>query len=112
MSNIRLFSKVLGNSASLSKYILDNFIKIINKTFFTQSNAMQQDIASIVIQSIKNQPEYSSLKGGELRHQFGIANTAVVDQILSQLNDIEIKINKPKAISKGIEANLVINMIK
>ena len=56
MSNIRLFSKVLGNSASLSKYILDNFIKIINKTFFTQSNAMQQDIASIVIQSIKNQP--------------------------------------------------------
>ena len=31
---------------------------------------------------------------------------------MSQLNDIEIKINKPKAISKGIEANLVINMIK
>lgn len=112
MSNIRLFSKVLDSSASLSKYILDNFIKIINQTFFTQSNAMQQAIADIVIQSIRNQPEYSSLKGGELRHQFGIANTAVVDQILSQLNDIQIKINKPKASSKGIEASLVINMIK
>jgi hypothetical protein len=112
MSDIRIFSKLLQGSGDLARYITQNFIQIINKNFFSKKNIIQQNISSIVIESIKAQPEYSSLKSGVLRNQFGIANVSVVDSILSELDDIQVQLIKPRALKNGIEASLIVNMIK
>lgn len=112
MSNIRIFSKLLGNISNFKRYILDTISTTINKRLFSQSNTTEKTISNIVIESIKNQPEYTSLKSGILRHQFGLANVGVVDAILSELNDIQVKIIKPNISGDSIEAKFVINMIK
>lgn len=112
MSNINIFSKVLGNAADLSKYVLEYFSKIITQKFFSQAGKIEKDVSKIVIDSIRKQPEYTALKSGELRHQFGIANTSAVDQVLSALDDIQVKVLKPKISQNGLDASLIINMIK
>jgi hypothetical protein len=112
MSKIQIFSKILGSIGDLKKYILDNLSKAINKTLFTNLNTIEKNISSIIIQSIKQQPEYTSLKSGILRHEFGLANTGVVDAILAELENIQIKIIRPNVKGDAIEASFIINMIK
>jgi len=112
MSNIKIFSKLLGNIDNFKKYILDSIAKSINTNLFTKLNVAETEIRNIVIRNIRSQPEYISLKSGSLRNQFGLANTSVVDAILSELDDIQIKISKAKTKGSSIEATFIVNMIK
>lgn len=111
MSNINIFGKVLGTATQFKKFILNNISEIINRRLFNNLNSVEKDISTIIINNIKEQPEYSSLKSGSLRNQFGIANTSVVDSILLELDDIQVKIIKPIIKGDSIQANLIINMI-
>lgn len=112
MNNIQIFSKVLGSINNFKKYILDNIIETLNKKFFSNEKIIEQDIRDIVLNNIRNQPEYYSLKSGALRNQFGIANTSLVDSVLQQLDDLQIITIRPQKKSNTIEASFIINMIK
>ena len=112
MSDIKIFGKLLSNINQFKKFILQSISDNINKSLFTKINSVEKDISNIVIQSIKNQPEYTSLKSGTLRNQLGIPNTAAVDSVISALDDIQVKIIKPSVKGDGVEAKIVINMIK
>lgn len=112
MSNFRIFSKVLGDSGKFKKYILDNISKLLNANFFNKLKNVETQISDLVIQSIRAQPEYGSLKSGILRNEFGLPNTGLVDAILDQLNDIQVQIIKPSVRGNAIQASFVLNMVK
>jgi len=112
MSSINIFGKLLGNVNQFKKFILTSISDNINKSLFSKINLVEKDISKIVIQSIRNQPEYSSLKSGILRNQLGIKNPTVIDSILAELDDIQVQIVKPSVRGDNIEAKVVINMIK
>ena len=112
MSDIKIFGKLLGNINQFKKFILQSMSDNLNKYLFTKINSVEKKIRNIVIQSIKNQPEYTSLKSGTLRNQLGIPNTAAIDSVISALDDIQVKIIKPSVKGDGVEAKIVINMIK
>jgi len=112
MSSLNFFSRVVNKTGDFKKYVLENITKLLDRDFFTKLKQTEDQIRQIVIQSITNQPEYSSLKSGILRNHFGLANTTLVDSILNQLENVDIQVTKPRISGNSIQASFVLNMIK
>jgi hypothetical protein len=112
MARMKIVSKILGNISDLQKFIVNSIRDQLNAKLFTKVGDAQSRIKDIIINNIKQQPEYSSLKSGELRGAFGLANTLDVDVILSELENMSVEIKKPVASSKGIDARISISMVR
>lgn len=112
MSNINIFSKVIQSVGDFKKFVLKSLTESLNNKLFKDLKKTEDFIRDTIIESVKNQDEYNSLKSGILRNQFGLADTSVVDQVLNELDDLIVTINKPRAGSNAINANFTINMIK
>jgi hypothetical protein len=112
MAKIKIFSKLLSNINDFKKFIISSIKDRITSSLFSNVSATEETIKNIVIENIRRQPEYSSLKFGELRGMLGIANAGDVDTILTELEDMKIKIKKPSASAKGIDARIEINMVR
>jgi len=112
MSNINIFSQVVQSVGDFKKFVLKSITESLNNKLFKDLRKTEDFIRDTVIDSIKNQDEYDSLKSGRLRNQFGLADTSVVDQVLNQLDDLIVSIDRPRSNSNTINANFTINMIK
>lgn len=112
MANMKIFGKLLTSSTDFKNYILKTVSETVNKRLFSKFAPAEDTIRDIVISSIKAQPEYSSLKSGELRNRFGIQSAAQVDEVLTALGDIDTKIDKARISGDQITAEITINMIK
>jgi len=111
MSVLNIFGKILGNINDLKKFILNTISKNINKTL-SKVDVGSNKIKSIILDSIRNQPEYTELKSGVLRNQLGLPDPAMVDSVLSALDDIEVKINRAQVNNSELQAQLIINVMK
>ena len=109
---MKFFTKVISSTQDFKQHILKFITKSLNDKLFKDLNQTKNFIQTTVIKHIKNQPEYFSLKSGELRNQFGLADTGAVDSVLSALDDIEIDIKKPSSNRNEIQASFIVNMIK
>jgi len=79
---------LLESDRIISKYILDSIAKQLNSKLPSLFDKAQDSIKEIVINSIKNQPEYSSLLGGQLQYEFGILDPqSRLDAILNILQN-------------------------
>lgn len=112
MARMKIFSKVLGNVNNFKKFILDSIKDRLNTKIFSRVKDTQSIIRNMILESIRNQPEYSSLKAGELRHALGVQNPATVDAILSVLESMDIKIKKPTSTGSSVDAKITINMVQ
>lgn len=112
MAKLKIFSKLLSNINDFKKFIINSIKDRITSSLFSNVSTTEETIKNIVIENIRRQPEYSSLKFGELRGMFGIANVGDVDTILAELEDMKIKIKKPSASAKGIDARMEISMVR
>ncbi len=112
MSNVRIFSKIKGNINDLKKFIVKSIVDKLNSTVFSNVGNSERFIKDTILQSIRRQDEYSSLKSGELRNLLGIANSSDVDAILSELENVEVKIKKPKTGANSVNASIDISMIQ
>lgn len=112
MAKLKIFSKLLSNINDFKKFIIKSIKDRVSASLFSNVSTTEETIKNIVLENIRRQPEYSSLKFGELRGMFGIANVADVDVILSELEDMKIKIKKPSAGAQGIDARIEINMVR
>lgn len=84
--------------------------KILPK--ITQSAS--QYIKNTIIDSIKSQPEYSSLLNGKLKYEFGLPDAdARVSGILNALSQsLQVSVSQPTYNSSGIKGGFTINMVK
>lgn len=112
MASLNVFGKLLTSSTDFKNYILKTVTETVNKRLFSKLAPAEDTIRDIVISSIKAQPEYASLKSGELRNRFGIQSAAQVDEVLTALGDIDAKIDKARISGDEITAQITINMIK
>lgn len=96
MASVNIFGKLLTSSTDFKNYILKTVKETVNNRLFSKLVPAEDTINDIVISSIKAQPEYASLKSGELRHRFGIQSAAQVDEVLAQLDDIDTKIERAR----------------
>ena len=112
MADIKIFGKLLTSGSDFKKYILKTISDTVNRRLFSKLSSAENTISNMVIASIKAQPEYSSLKNGELRNKFGIQNTSEIDNVLAMFNDINTDIDKARISGGEVTANITINMIK
>ena len=112
MASVNIFGKLLTSSTDFKNYILKTVKETVNNRLFSKLVPAEDTINDIVISSIKAQPEYASLKSGELRHRCGIQSAAQVDEVLAQLDDIDTKIERARVSGDEITAEITVNMIK
>lgn len=104
--------KLLDSNNKINKQILSILSNEINRVFNLSLSTILISIKDIVKMAIISQPEYASLKTGQLRLEFGIPDTSIIDSVIDSMIDTTIiTIKKPKITSDRISSGLVIEFL-
>lgn len=104
---------ILDSDAKIRKNILDLLIDKLNKTIDKAIPAIRLDIVTLLNQALKQEPEYQSLKSGQLRADLGIPDVSVVDDIVSKLAETTNVTKKSiKATNSGLTGGLEVSAIE
>lgn len=105
--------KLLNSDSDIRRQILSALKSQAQAALNKSKNDMTSQISVLVKQSIKAEPEYQQLLGGELRYQLGIPNPSVVNEIVDiWSNNIKIINNRISTTNNGLRGGFSINMIK
>lgn len=103
---------LLESDKDIRSAILDALSSDLSKTISKSISSISTKIKILVKKALQNEPEYQSLKSGQLRREFGIENTNNVDVVIDKLIDTLIIDTKTITInSQGLSGGLRITMI-
>lgn len=109
---MRFGTRILEGVQSVSKKVLGELSKQVGKLFTKAQPKIQKDFRTIISRAIRSQPEYGSLKTGELRYNFGIPNVAAVDAVVDRFVDsINVRTNAVKVSGNTLSADLIFSII-
>jgi hypothetical protein len=104
--------KLVDSSSQIEKNILSTLKTILEQAIGDSIRETSDKVKDIVKKALQTEPEYGSLKNGELRYNFGISDTSNVDIVIDKLVDtLQIEIKPIKNSSKGLSGGYEINMI-
>lgn len=110
--NVKLSLSILESTDKISKDILKLIVAEIQQKFAKASGKIQTNLQSVIYSSIVSQPEYQSLKNGELQYNFGIVNTSVVDGLVNRfVESITANIDKVHIKNNQINGRLVFTIL-
>lgn len=106
-------SLMLKDSAgAIEQSILKIIASEISLIFNKSSNNILLNIKDNIRRSILQQPEYSSLKNGKLRYDFGIPDTNSVDKVIDEILDTtNIQIKPIKILRNGLSGGIIITFL-
>ena len=105
--------KLLENDATITKLILESLQTQVQEAIFKIIPRISSDIKILVKNALLSEPEYTSLKAGTLRAEFGIPDASVVDQVIDVLvNTLEIDSDPIKIMRNGLSGGFILKMIK
>lgn len=89
---------VKENSTTISNDIAKIILKKMQGAFSEATDEITKNLPSVVIGSLKSEPEYNALRNGELMYEFGLTNAvSKVDSILAVWADnIVVEYKPPK----------------
>ena len=105
---------LIETNSKIRGYILESMKKTLDNTFSRVISSIKQDLQKLVIKALQAEPEYTSLISGELRREFGIADTSNVDTAVKNLAESilitkkNISINN-NGLSGGLEISIINN---
>lgn len=109
---MRFSVALLESDQQIRSLILDDLKTTISAGLQRSINPLTQAIKPIITKALQSQPEYQSLISGQLRKEFGIANTNNVDIAINNLiNTLTINILPIKIINAGLSGGISIQMI-
>lgn len=104
---------LLEKDSDITKLILDNLKSQIDNIINKALPNITIEIKNLVKESLISEPEYSSLKAGTLRAEFGILNVGEVDSVVdAMVNTLEIFKKPIKASGKGLDGGFTLSMIR
>lgn len=103
---------LLESNSDIRQYILnalkDELTVVLNKAVVS----LEPKLKALIKQALQNEPEYQSLLSGELRKQFGIADTSNVDTCINNLvHTIMIEVNPIKITINGLSGGVLVKII-
>lgn len=105
--------KVLESTNQISKLILEDLKILVDNTINKSIKDISEEVKSIVSESLRNQPEYSSLMAGTLKAEFGIRDTSSIVSIIDALiNTLELKKKDIKVTNNGLVGGFILTMLK
>lgn len=110
---MRLQLKLLENNNQISQIILQNIYDHIEPRLKIAVKNIQKDLSLLIANALRQEPEYQSLLGGQLKAELGLPNTEMVESVINALSQaIEIEA-RPLTIKKsGLSGGFTLNMIK
>lgn len=114
MSTLSFNLRLVENNSAISQNILKALLPDINRYFNNISNTIRNIIPKIVIDAIRNEPEYASLTSGKLKGEFGLTDaSARIETILSTIQNNLIIDSKQPVLSGGqIKGGIRLKMIR
>lgn len=104
---------LLDSDAKIRKNILDLLIDELNRVIDKAIPTIRTEIIKLLEDSLKQEPEYQSLTSGQLRADFGIPDTSIVDDIVSKLAaTTQVQKRNIKATNSGLAGGLEISAIE
>jgi hypothetical protein len=101
------------SNATIEKNILKALKPEVDQYFRSVLDKINSKLSNIVIEAIKSSPEYSSLISGNLKAEFGIPDSASrLQSILDFWKNISFSYKNTKITNGGLQAKIVLNMIK
>lgn len=114
MSILSFSMKIVESNSTIAQEIARALLPDVNRYFDRVYDKVKNTIPKLVIDSIKNQPEYSSLISGKLKGEFGLPDASSrIDSILSTIENSVVLQKKSATISGGqIKTGLKLQMIQ
>ena len=104
---------LLESDTVIRQRILDALSEDLKLTLNRAANRLLPQIKNLLIDSLKQEPEYSSLKSGILRYHFGIPESNSVDEIVAKMADTLTFQNDPiKKSNTGLSGGFTLTAIK
>lgn len=102
--------KILETDQKISSDIMKLIYQEVSKRFSRAQKVVSQPIKKIIQDNLRLEPEYSSLINGDLKIEFGIPDSSIVDNIIKVIVDtVEVNIKTISVTSQGLRGGLEIN---
>lgn len=111
--NIKTSVSVVETDSKIYNDILKALKPQVESYFKAAFNNIKNKLPEIVIQSIKNAPEYSSLISGELKAEFGLPDSeSRVSAIIDKWNKIDFSYKRVHISGQSLAGSFSLNMIR
>jgi len=109
---MRVSFSLLESDSVIRNNILDNIKIEFNKAIDKSIPKILFKIKETLSISLKQEPEYQSLISGNLRLEFGIPDTSVVDKLIDEICDTaNIQKNMITSSNAGLKGGFVLNIL-
>lgn len=100
------------SDSEIRRSILEQISEYIDSALAKSINNIKKDIEQIVMDAVKNEPEYISLKSGQLRYELGLPDPSVVDAIIQKIIDtINVYKKATTFNNRGVVGGLVLTAL-
>jgi hypothetical protein len=104
---------LLESNSEIERIILDALKTQIETSISFAAPDIIRDIKAIIVNSLKTEPEYTSLISGKLRAEFGIANVSTVDTVINAMAEtINFTMNPIKISRSGLSGGFTLTMMQ
>jgi hypothetical protein len=110
---MNLSLKVLESDSAIRNMILDSLRIELDRTMQKSAQELPAKIKPLLSDALKQEPEYSSLKSGKLKFEFGIPDSSVIDDVVEKIaNTLSINASAVKISSAGLSGGFILKAIK
>lgn len=103
--------RIQDSQAAIERKILDAISREMTEVFARSMTKIEHRIKAVITRAIIAQPEYESLKGGELKGQLGLDSTNTPDAIVRYWHDsMYIESVRPKPAGKQMSGRIVMHI--
>jgi hypothetical protein len=105
--------RLLETDNQIAKLIMDELKIILDKAISKALPTISSQIKILVSESLRNQPEYSSLMTGTLKAELGIADATSINSVIDALIEtLSVQKNAITVTNKGLSGGFVLTMMK
>ena len=113
VANIPVSLKILESNSDISNSILQALKPLVNDYFKKVYDSVSVKIQELVVQSIKNAPEYNSLLNGQLKAEFGLPDADNrINELLEFWKYMHVEYRPVKIVNGLLETHFIIHMIQ
>ena len=113
VANIPVSLKILESKSDISNDILQALKPLVNDYFKKVYDSVSVKIQELVVQAIKNAPEYNSLLNGQLKAEFGLPDADNrINELLEFWKYMHVEYRPVKIVNGLLETHFIIHMIQ
>lgn len=102
--------QILETDQKISSDIMKLIYQEVSKRVIRAQKVVSKPIQKIIEENLKLEPEYSSLINGDLKVEFGIPDSLIVDNIIKVIVDtVDVRINAISITPQGLRGGLEVN---